>query len=91
MANDSRFLVLPDRQKYPNLASRVMGLCWRRLSRDGQEQWGHPVLVVESFVDESRHRGICYRACGFEAAGLTGSYSRSSRDFYQEHGQPKQL
>jgi hypothetical protein len=91
VVNNSRFLVLPDRQKYPNLASRVMGLCLRRLSRDWLEHWGHPVLVVESFVDESRYRGTCYRACGFEAVGLTGGYGRSSRDFYQEHGQPKQL
>jgi hypothetical protein len=91
VVNNSRFLVLPDRQKYPNLASRVMGLCLRRLNQDWQEHWGHPVLVVESFVDESRYRGTCYRACGFEAVGLTGGYGRCSRDFYQEHGQPKQL
>jgi hypothetical protein len=91
VVNSSRFLVLPARQKYPNLASRVMGLCLRRLSADWQEQWGHPVLVVESFVDESQYRGTCYRACGFEAVGLTAGYGRASRDFYQEHGQPKQL
>jgi hypothetical protein len=91
VVNNSRFLVLPARQQYPNLASRVLGMCLRRLSRDWQEQWGHPVLVVESFVDESRYRGTCYRACGFQAVGLTGGYGRSSRDFYQEHGQPKQL
>jgi hypothetical protein len=91
VVNNSRFLVLPLRQKYPNLASRVMGLCLRRLSADWQEQWGHPVLVVESFVDESQYRGTCYRACGFEAVGLTAGYGRASRDFYQEHGHPKQL
>jgi hypothetical protein len=91
VVNNSRFLVLPLRQKYPNLASRVMGLCLRRLSADWQERWGHPVLVVESFVDESQYRGTCYRACGFEAVGLTAGYGRASRDFYQEHGQPKQL
>jgi len=91
VVNNSRFLVLPDRQKYPNLASRVLGLCLRRLSPDWQQQWCHPVLVVESFVDESRYRGTCYKACGFEAVGLTEGYGRSSRDFYQEHGEPKQL
>lgn len=91
VVNNSRFLVLPDRQKYPNLASRVLGLCLRRLSRDWEEHWGHPVLIVESFVDESRYRGTCYRACGFQAVGPTAGYGRSSRDFYQEHGQPKQL
>lgn len=91
VVNNSRFLVLPERQRYPNLASRVLGLTLRRLSEDWQEQWGHPVLVVESFVDESRYRGTCYRACGFEAVGATAGFGRASRDFYQEHGQPKQL
>lgn len=91
VVNNSRFLVLPERERYPNLASRVLGLALRRLSDDWQEQWGHPVLVVETFVDESRYRGTCYRACGFEAVGATQGFGRSSRDFYQEHGQPKQL
>ena len=49
------------------------------------------MLVVESFVDESQYRGTCYRACGFEAVGATAGFGRASRDFYQEHGQPKQL
>ena len=69
VVNNSRFLVLPERQRYPNLASRVLGLALRRLSNDWQALWGHPVLVVESFVDETRYRGTCYRACGFEANG----------------------
>ena len=91
VVNNSRFLVLPERQRYPNLASRVLGLVLRRLSEDWQERWGHPVLVVESFVDESRYRGTCYRACGFQAVGATEGFKRASRDFYEEHGQPKQL
>lgn len=91
LVNNSRFLVLPERQRYPNLASRVLAMCLRRLSRDWQERWGHPVLVVESFVDESQYRGTCYRACGFEAVGATEGFSRASRDFYLRHGQPKQL
>jgi hypothetical protein len=91
VVNNSRFLVLPERQRFPNLASRVLGLCLRRLSDDWQAQWGHPVVVVESFVDESRSRGTCYRACGFEAVGLTEGLGRASRDFYHERGVPKQL
>jgi hypothetical protein len=91
VVNNSRFLVLPERTRYPNLASRVLGLCLKRLSADWQAQWGHPVILVESYVDESQYRGTCYRACGFEAVGLTAGYSRSSRDYYLEHGQPKQL
>ena len=91
VVNNSRFLVLPERQRYPNLASRVLALCLKRVNADWQERWGHPVVLVESYVDESQYRGTCYRACGFQAVGLTAGYGRSSRDYYEEHGQPKQL
>jgi hypothetical protein len=91
VVNNSRFLILPERERYPNLASRVLALCLKRLNADWQEHWGHPVLLVESYVDESQYRGTCYRACGFEAVGLTAGYGRSSRDYYEEHGRPKQL
>ena len=91
VVNNSRFLILPERQRYPNLASRVLALCLQRLNSDWQTHWGHPVVLVESYVDESQYRGTCYRACGFAAAGLTAGYGRSSRDYYVEHGQPKQL
>jgi hypothetical protein len=91
VVNNSRFLVLPERIRYPNLASRVLGLCLQRVNSDWQAQWGHPVILVESYVDESQYRGTCYRACGFQAVGLTAGYGRSSRDFYLEHSQPKQL
>jgi hypothetical protein len=91
VVNNSRFLVLPERNKYPNLASRVLALCLKRLSADWQEHWAHPVVLVESYVDESQYRGTCYRACGFKALGFTAGYGRSSRDYYEEHGVPKQL
>ena len=77
--NNSRFLVLSSRERYPNVASKVMALCLKRVPADWLEHWGHPVLLVESFVDESQYRGTCYRACGFEEVGLTAGYGRSSR------------
>jgi hypothetical protein len=91
VVNNSRFLVLPERTCFPNLASRALAMCLRRLSADWQECWGHPVLVVESYVDESHYRGTCYRACGFAAVGPTKGFARASRDFYLHHGEPKQL
>jgi hypothetical protein len=91
IANNSRLLIRPERQRFPNLASRVLALCLRRLSQDWQERWKHPVLLVESFVDEAKYRGTCYRACGFSAIGPTQGFARASRDFYLEHGEPKQL
>src|SRR3974390_3081235 len=91
VVNNSRFLILPERQRYPNLASRVLGLCLKRLSADWQERWGHPGVVAERYFDESERRGPCSRACGLKALGFTAGYGRSRRDYYQEHGVPKQL
>jgi hypothetical protein len=39
VVNNSRFLVLADRHQIPNLASRVLALCLRRLSSDWEEHW----------------------------------------------------
>lgn len=91
VVNNARFLVFPDRQKLPNLASRVLALALRRLGDDWSQRHGHPVLLVESFVDESLFQGTCYKACGFEAVGASSGFGRASRDFYVEHGRPKQL
>jgi hypothetical protein len=81
VVNNSRFLVLPEHARYANLASRVLDLRPRRLSDDWQARWGHPMWVVESFVDETSYRGTCHRTCGFAAVGLTEGFGRASRDF----------
>lgn len=91
IVNNSRFLLLTQRHQYPNLASRILGITLRRLNRDWEAHWGHKVLIVESFVDETLYRGTCYRACGFQALGPSSGYGRCSRDFYQHHNQPRQL
>jgi hypothetical protein len=88
VVNNSRFLVLSDRQRYPNLASRVLASCLKRLSSDWSLCWDHPVLLVESFVDESLYRGTCYRASGFQAVGLTSGYGRSVEIFMRNMGNP---
>lgn len=72
----------------PNLASAVLARTLRRLSADYQASYGHPVLVVETFTDPARHRGICYAAAGFTALGQTLGYRRSA-GAYVHHGDPK--
>jgi predicted transposase YbfD/YdcC len=89
--NNSRFLLLVERESHPNLASKILGLALRRVAQDWQERWEQRPLVVESFMDESRFRGTCYRACGFEQVGMSAGFSRNARDYYTEHGQPKAL
>jgi hypothetical protein len=50
VANNSRFLILPEAHQ-PNLGSRVLRLTLARLGADRQARYGHPILVVETFVD----------------------------------------
>lgn len=90
VANNSRFLIRGD-GRVPNLASRVMGLCLDRLSRDWESSYGHPILVVETFVDKALFRGTCYKASGWTLLGQTKGYGRSRQDYYEEHNRPKQL
>jgi hypothetical protein len=89
--NNSRFLVLKERNKVPNLASKVISLCLKRLENDWKQRWNTTPLIVESFVDESQYRGTCYRATGFEAVGMTAGFGRNQRDYYIKHESPKQL
>ena len=88
--NNSRFLILPE-GSVPNLGSRVLRLTLDRLSADWQERYGHPVLMVETFVDPARFCGTVYTANGWQEPGLTDGWGRRQRDFYVQHDQPKQL
>jgi len=87
VANNSRFLILPwVCQK--NLASKVLSLNLKRLSADFEMVYGHPLYLAETFVDESRFKGSCYKASNWKHVGYTEGYSRSNRSYYH-HGQVK--
>jgi predicted transposase YbfD/YdcC len=87
VTNNQRFCVLPAGRR-PNLASNVLAKTLRRLCGDFQSRWGHPVLMVETFVDPARHAGTCYTAGGFVALGETLGYGRSNGR-YHHHGKVK--
>lgn len=89
IANNSRFLILPE-VRLKNLASKTLATNLRRLSRDWQERYGHPILLVETFVDLSRFRGSSYRAAGWIPLGETRGFARSGSG-YRAHGRPKML
>ena len=87
LANNVRFLVLPWIQvKY--LASKVLAKSLRRLSRDWQKTYGHQVYLTETFVDNSRFEGTCYKAANWQYVGQT-SGSAKKGNTYLHHGQPK--
>ena len=90
VANHSRFLILPA-GRAANLGSRVLRLTLDRLSADWQDRYGHPVLVVETFVDPEQFCGTVYTANGWQELGLTDGWGRHRRDYYVAHDKPKRL
>jgi hypothetical protein len=79
VANNTRFLVLPW-IKVRGLASHVLSRLARRLSEDWQFKYGHPIYLLESFVDCTRFRGTCYRAANWQCVGQTRGRGRQGRD-----------
>ena len=92
VVQNSRFLLLVERMQYPNLASRALGLCLRRLAEDWRRAFGHTALVAETFVDPDQQLvGTSYKAAGWQCLGPTGGFARDYRDFYLDLEAPKQL
>jgi hypothetical protein len=87
IANNVRFLILPG-ESVPNLASRILALNLKRLSRDYSDFYGHPVFLAETFVDLNRNRGTCYLAQGWEFIGETKGFGRRAKG-YVTHGSKK--
>jgi hypothetical protein len=90
VTNNSRFLLLPERT-VPNLGSRVLALTLDRLAQDWRDHYGHPVEVVETFVDPEQFCGTVYTASGWTELGQTDGWGRSRRDYYVKHDKPKRL
>ena len=90
VTNNSRFLILPGAPR--NLGSRVLALCTRRLVRDWPARFGHPLLVVETFVDPTRFHGTVYRAANWIEVGRTRGFRRQRRGYsYRQHAVPKRV
>lgn len=82
---NSRFLIVPG-VKVPHLASHVLGQALKRLPRDWQSRYGVTPVLVETFVDRSRHRGTCYRAANWILLGQTQGRGRQDRRHTCESG-----
>ena len=82
IVQNSRFLVLEGKSQ-PNLASKCLSLLSKRVSKDWEDTYGHPVYVLETFVDKDRP-GTCYQACGWKRLGETAGFRRT-RGGYTRH------
>ena len=92
IANNSRFVILGGKGATRNLASRVLGLSLRRLSRHARGARFSGSLA-ETFVDPSRFAGTCYRASNWRMLGRTRGFTRlpGSPVRWRENGQPKEV
>jgi hypothetical protein len=76
IANNMRFLILPG-IRVPHLASHLLALISRRISADWQEKYGHPILLLETFVEQQRFAGTCYKAANWIHVGQTTGRTRN--------------
>jgi len=88
IANNARFLILPG-QHFPNLASRILSLCERRLKQDWSERFGHPLWLLETFVDPRYFHGTIYRAANWQYVGNTRGFRRTRAGYSNAAQAPK--
>jgi hypothetical protein len=81
LANNSRFLILPGVQT-PHLASHLLAAAVRRLRADWRAHHGQALWLVETFVEQQRFAGTCYRAANWLKVGQTQGRTRNDRQHH---------
>ena len=79
--NNARFLLLPW-VRCRNLASKVLAMSERRVANDFADRYGIVPVLLETFVEQRRFRGTCYRASNWQPIGQT--QGRGKCDRYHE-------
>jgi len=78
LTNNTRLLLLPGAQ-VPCLASHLLSQVAQRVSQDWQVKYGHPIHLLETFVERDRFTGTCYRAANWVRVGQTQGRTRQDR------------
>ncbi|GFP19136.1 hypothetical protein HKBW3S03_00640 [Candidatus Hakubella thermalkaliphila] len=78
VVNNARFLILPWVSSQ-NLASRVLAGVARRLPKDWQTRYGYQPVLLETFVEQGRFHGTCYRAGNWIQVGQTQGRGKLDR------------
>jgi hypothetical protein len=79
ITNNTRFLILPW-VRVPHLASHILAQVAKRISTDWKSKYGHPIYLLETFVDSSRYRATCYQAANWTLVGQTQGRTRNDRN-----------
>lgn len=78
VTNNSRYLIFPW-VKVTHLASHILSLVCRRISNDWMAKYGHPLYLLETFVECERFQGTCYKAANWKHVGKTTGRGRNSK------------
>lgn len=73
-----RYLILPW-VKVPHLASHILAKVAKRVGSDWEAKYGHPIYLLETFVECARFAGTCYRASNWTRVGSTKGRGRNDR------------
>jgi len=76
--NNSRFLIFPW-IKIKNLASKVLSNSAKQIRDDWQKRYKYRPVLLESFVDPERYRGVCYQASNWKKLGRSKGRGRMGR------------
>lgn len=75
IAQNNRFLILPY-VKVPHLASKLLSLSIQEIQKDWLKYYGHPIYLLETFVDQSRFKGTSYKASNWILVGETKGFTK---------------
>lgn len=70
VVNNSRFLILPWIQS-KGLASKTLAMAAKCLPNDWHLRYGYRPVILETFVEQSRFSGTCYKAANWIRVGQT--------------------
>jgi hypothetical protein len=89
VANNTRFLILPW-VSVKFLASKLLSLNARRISDDWLKIYNQPLYLLETFVEQDRFKGTCYKAANWIRTGHTKGTSKRGHD-HLFHGNIKDV
>lgn len=78
VTNNTRFLI-PAWMQVPGLASHLLSRIVRRVSADWQAKYGHPIYLLETFVQRDCFLGTVYQAANWVRVGQTQGRSRQDQ------------
>jgi hypothetical protein len=87
VVNNNRFLILPW-VKIRNLASHLLSRTLKMLRNDWYSMYGVQPYLLETFIDQEKYKGTCYKAANWHYLGETKGFAKEGKTFVY-HGHRK--